>query len=192
MNGEPNQQEKRTNRYLEYLDKEMSIMGILSTFCLAVPALVLERLASATGSELAKIWSLGEPFFWVGSLLLLFSAALFYKERSLLAFYYGRIALGKPPDGVREGESADWIYYADSRTTWIPYDIAYWLVRAAAIEYVFGFCSGKYQPIRQHVCWYVLIPVIATIVICPCFALIAKDRRIRFRDNAWLWRCFNS
>ncbi len=32
--------------YLGYLDKEMNIMGVLSAFCVTVPALVLERLAS--------------------------------------------------------------------------------------------------------------------------------------------------
>src|ERR1043166_6880232 len=30
--------------YLDYLDKEMTIMGILSTFCLGIPVVLVERV----------------------------------------------------------------------------------------------------------------------------------------------------
>src|SRR5262245_45379342 len=39
--------EVTANAYLAYLDKEMTIMGILSTFCVAVIALMVDRVGSA-------------------------------------------------------------------------------------------------------------------------------------------------
>jgi len=36
-----------TKAYLEYLDKEMTIMGILSTFCVAAAALLIDPVGSA-------------------------------------------------------------------------------------------------------------------------------------------------
>jgi hypothetical protein len=108
-----------TDGYLRYLGKEMNIMGILSTFCVAVPALFLERLASAAkDTDLAMIWSSGKTYFWIASALLLVSTALFYKQRSLLAFYYGRIALGEPPPRhVSVPDYETWADWADSWTT---------------------------------------------------------------------------
>src|SRR6266581_6587264 len=165
------QGEDSTNRYLEYLDKEMSIMGILSTFCVAVPALILERLASATAGELVTIWQAGERCFWTGSVLFLVAAALFYKQRSLLAFYYGRIALADSTDGVG---AVKWKECADSWTAWLPYHFGFWLGVAATVEYVIGFASQKYPTLRNNVCWCAM-PIVIAVFICALFAFIAKD-----------------
>jgi hypothetical protein len=43
-----------TKACLEYLDKEMTIMGILSTFCFAAAALVIDRAASADKTSFFK------------------------------------------------------------------------------------------------------------------------------------------
>ena len=40
-----------SNKYLDYLDKEMTVMGILSTFSVAVVALVLDRVGSAEANK---------------------------------------------------------------------------------------------------------------------------------------------
>jgi hypothetical protein len=46
-------------------------------------------VASTDKGDLATIWYAGKNYFWIASALTLGSAALFYKQRSLLAFYYG-------------------------------------------------------------------------------------------------------
>lgn len=53
--------------YLEYLDKEMTIMGILSTFCVAVVALVLDRVGSADLSKqtVFSLWTIPMHLDWV-------------------------------------------------------------------------------------------------------------------------------
>src|SRR6266542_7101379 len=82
--------------YLDYLDKEMTIMGILSGFCVAVLALVVDKIALAKDSpSLASLWSRQENHWLIGLTALLLAALLFYLQRSYLAFYYGQIALAQ-------------------------------------------------------------------------------------------------
>ncbi|HEV3100507.1 MAG TPA: hypothetical protein VGY75_12405 [Candidatus Udaeobacter sp.] len=177
-----------TDGYLGYLSKEMNIMGILSTFCVAVPALVLERLASAAkDTDLATIWTSGKTYFWIASALLLVSASLFYKQRSLLAFYYGRIALGEPPlPHVSVPDYKTWTDWADSWTTWIPYHAAFWVGVVAILEYVFALVSYKRASIQEHVCGYILLPTLVLAIGLIVMAIVHKDRPIRFSDNAWI------
>src|SRR5262245_49949496 len=75
-------------RYGEYLDKEMTIMGLLSAFSVAVPAFVLDRTAGAKPVEqlaLANLWSDDRPLLLAGSLALFLAALGFYLQRSHLA-----------------------------------------------------------------------------------------------------------
>jgi zinc transporter ZupT len=179
---------KESDQYLGYLDKEMSIMGVLSAFCVAVPSLVLERLVSAAKeSELASIWSHGEMYFWIASVLMLVASALFYKQRSLLAFYYGRIVLGKPVDGPSVPDLKGWEDWADSWTTWIPYNAGFWTGLAAGVEYVLAFLSHTCSSIRQSVCSpYAWAPILALLVLLGVMVYFHWDRPIRYWGNPWI------
>jgi hypothetical protein len=83
-----------TKAYLEYLDKEMTIMGILSTFCVAAAALVIDRVGSAEHDSffggLAKSHIVQ---VLIGSGLLILAGLYFYLQRSTLAFFYGSICM---------------------------------------------------------------------------------------------------
>jgi hypothetical protein len=57
MTGEPEELKCRPDRYLDYLNKGLSIMGVLSTFCLAVPSLICERVISAAPTPLGYKFS---------------------------------------------------------------------------------------------------------------------------------------
>jgi hypothetical protein len=176
-----------SEQYLGYLDKEMTIMGILSAFCVAVPSLVLERLTSAPKeSELVEIWSQGEYSFLVASILMLFSAALFYKQRSLLAFYYGRIALGKPLKGHPEPEFKDWKELADSWTTWIPYNAGVWTGVAAGFEYFSAFLAYKHPYFQKHASCCAFIVISALVVFLGGMLCVHMDRAVRLQDNPWI------
>lgn len=157
-------------------------MGILSTFCVAVPSLILERLTSAKDNELARIWTAGENYFWIGCGLLLVSAALFYKQRSLLAFYYGRIAFsGSPPSFAHRPNLQHWQWrdWADAWTTWIPYHIAFWTAMAGGYELILG-CLPQARLFLGHYA-IILFGVIITVSI-----FVNKDRPILFRCNPWI------
>jgi hypothetical protein len=177
---------KESEQYLGYLDKEMTIMGILSAFCLGVPSVILERLTSAKDNELASIWACGEFYFWAASFLMLCSATLFYKQRSLLAFYYGRIALGKPPDTDCGPEFKTWTDRADSWTTWIPYNAGIWVGAAATAEYVFGLASYKCSSIQQHASCYACLIVLILPIWLVAMVKVHIDRPIEFKGNPWI------
>ena len=88
----------KLDRYLDYLDKEMGIMGDLSTFCLAVPSLFFERVISAATSSIAHdlhetLWRNGSLHLIIASILMFAGAAFFNKQPSQLAWYYRQIAL---------------------------------------------------------------------------------------------------
>src|SRR5450631_4515690 len=90
--------EMKAENYLDYLDKEMHILGVLSTFCLAVPSLIIERIASLDDKSFARNYSVlllhnGSPFLVIACILMFIGAAFFYQQRSRLAWTYGQMAL---------------------------------------------------------------------------------------------------
>ena len=96
-------------------------MGILSAFAVAVPGVLIGRVSeSAPTTPLNHLWNEQPLALLVGSLSFLLSALFFYRERSLLAWFSGQLALseslGEPPDRRR-----DLLVDADAWTTWIPY-----------------------------------------------------------------------
>ena len=133
-------------RYLDYLDKEMSIMGVLSTFCLAVPSLCWERVISADEKSivldfLVKLLGNGSLYLVIASGLMVFGAASFYKQRSRLAWYYGQIALKVALPDYTAREIDKWLKDADSWETWIPYHLSKCAIFFAAVEYALAIAS---------------------------------------------------
>ena len=122
------------SRYLDYLDKEMTIMGILSTFCVAVIALVLDRVCGADKPTLfLTVRETQGHYLWPGTVAFSLAAALFYKQRSDLAWFYGQIALSLTSPSV-SGQSTDDLYRdADSWATWIPYRCAFTALAIGAV-----------------------------------------------------------
>jgi hypothetical protein len=84
------------SKYLEYLDKEMAIMGILSTFCAAVVALVLDRICGAEldkKSLFVRLWREDSTFVILRLVSTGIAGALFYSSDRPLAWFYGHISL---------------------------------------------------------------------------------------------------
>jgi hypothetical protein len=132
--------------YCEYLDKEMTIMGLLSAFAIAVSALVLERTAGATPDEqewLAMLWTKQQDLVIAGSLGLLLSGFWFYLQRSWLANLYGQLRLSltsAPPTDMSTEELLD---DADSWDTWRRYRFAFMCLSAGFAYY--GIALYCYQ-----------------------------------------------
>jgi len=123
--------------YLDYLDKEMTIMGVLSAFCALVPALTLDRVGSASGSGTLfyQLWHCERWYVIVGSTSLLLAAAVFYRQRSWLAWFYGQISLSMLQVYGDGPDTKQWLKDADSWATWIPYRAAFWLTGLGFVEY---------------------------------------------------------
>src|SRR6266516_4768099 len=79
--------------YLDYLDKEMTIMGILSACCVAVVAALLNGIFTAAKGLWRSVARCGFWYGLVGSVFFLLAAFSFYVQRSHLAWLYGQISL---------------------------------------------------------------------------------------------------
>lgn len=169
--------EDKAKNYLGYLEKEMIIMGILSAFCITAATFIFEKVVSAEKGYFACLWLAGAPYFWIASFLMLISSALFYKERSLLAFYYGRISLGTVPIPVKPNEDMnDWVDYADSWTTWIPYNSAFWIGVCALVNYILAIFSKDYTLLRSNAIIFIAITLFILILVLFFLVKVMKDR----------------
>jgi len=120
-------------------------MGILSAVAIAAPAGILNSLIGEKSAFKEQLWRAG-PFFVLGaSILCTFSAAFFYKERSLLAWYYGQMSL---IESLGENHSApqelkEYMRGADSWNSWIPYSLGFTALFAGFIEYALALFLGS-------------------------------------------------
>ncbi|HTY39357.1 MAG TPA: hypothetical protein VMH23_19730 [Bacteroidota bacterium] len=137
---------EHVQHYLGYLDKEMTIMGILSAFCLAVPSLLVERVFSINKDSMAfdfvsRLWVTSYPCLIAAVILMLIAAMFFYKERSLLAWYYGQTALEGALPHYTEHRIEQWLQEADSWEAWLPYNTAFWISITAAVEFILALLA---------------------------------------------------
>lgn len=130
--------------YLDYLDKEMNIMGILSAFCVAAAAFALKEVLEAQNSTLlAQVWKSGAWQILIGSVLVLGAAVGFYVERSTLAWCYGQISLTLVAPEITGQELYLWLREADSWGTWIAYRVAFFFLWPGLAGYCIAATSAK-------------------------------------------------
>lgn len=159
--------------YLEYLDKEMTIMGVLSAFAVAAPALVLSQVAGADNNSLfTRLWLSQQAWFMVGSVSLLFCGLCFYRQRSLLAYYYGQICLtlvsGFPTTKSRD----EWLKDADSWATWLKYRWGFGLMVLGFVAYGMAFVAASWDRLARLTPWLLPTLVALTVVVCGCQSLV--------------------
>src|SRR5262245_49473650 len=122
---------KSVEAYLGYLKLEMSIMGMLSTFCIATLALLLKEIAEAeNGHYMEEVWKRAYLWISVGLVLLLVAAFVFYRQRALLANYYGWLCLTLNKSTTEQQEL---LAEAEGKDTWLSYRIAFACLSAAMI-----------------------------------------------------------
>jgi predicted permease len=129
---------KSVDRYLQYLDKEMSIMGILSTFtALSVGgiATILSTVGKDSKLWLACFWTSEGAFLAVGGVMVLLSSLFFYTQRSRLAWCYGQLALTLQNTQIIDKSTDYWLHRADSWGIWQFYRYAFLCLFAGAVEF---------------------------------------------------------
>jgi len=178
-------------QYLEYLDKEMTIMGILSAVSVAAPAGILN--AALSKDARALLWNPEHFFIVMGSVLCVVAALLFYKERSQLAWYYGQICLTEAVANKKSvaAELREWLRDADSWETWWPYCLGFTFLAAGFAEYLFALfflLTPSHWPwLGAHLPTVKILAFLA----CPIVAGIAAPlqwfvrTRYKFSDDAW-------
>jgi hypothetical protein len=143
--------------YLNYLDQEMTIMGILSTFCIAVISLVLDRLWGADKESFFRtLWESQEHSIIIGSALLVVAASFFYIQRSHLAYFCGGISMtiACPPKGEDEWQLVNWLKEVDSWHTWRYYRIGFTALILGSVVYAHLLYRTIY-PTRPPLDWLV-------------------------------------
>lgn len=171
--------EARVKAYLDYLDKEMNIMGILSTFCAGVVALVADKAVSAKADEgrVLEILEDRVSLVFLGSVLIILAAFFFYSQRSLLAWYYGQISLYLAQGG-RGGE--DWLKEADSWATWLRYRVAFSCLGVGFLEYGLSLYPNV-TDLKCFLRWSRIAPCAVTAVVLIPWLLVL--RKYRYEDE---------
>jgi len=132
--------------YLQYLDREMTIMGILSGFCLAALSFSLDAILSVEKQEqlALQVWQKGWPLVLTGAVLLLTAAYLFYEQRSAFAVLYGHIsywlATGEESEARCSLEA-----FQDSRSGWNSYFFGHGSMISAFVAFLLALGSTRFD-----------------------------------------------
>jgi hypothetical protein len=173
--------------YCEYLDKEMTIMGLLTAFAVAVPALVLDHIAGAKASEqptLYWMWQTEQVLLGAGSLVFFLAALSFYLQRSALAYYYGQLRLSLTEARYENASTKRLLERADFWSAWLSYNGAFALLILGFALYgvaLFAPNLASQRPISVIVGWA-----------APILFYIALNYfvKIKYRDKDHPWRQF--
>jgi hypothetical protein len=183
-----------TKPYLDYLDKEMTIMGVLSAVSIAAPAAILNSFMGDHPSSFnGELWKEEHFFIVFGSILCVAAALHFYKERSTLAWFHGQISLtGVLEDATSSSaELRELLREADSWETWIPYSWGFTTLVSGALFYMFAILLFLISPnswlLSQH---FVPVRVILSGGIAFGAILIAFLQRYvwrhyKFNEEPW-------
>jgi hypothetical protein len=171
-----------TKAYLEYLDKEMTIMGILSTFCVAAGSLVIDRTAGAEKtSYLAMIWAHQMGYVLFGSTLLMAAGLFFYLQRSRLAHFYGSICMSIARPGSHYWDTRRWLLEAYSWATWLRYRLGFMFLTLTVIV-LLGIILRNTQPDWAH--WPVWCGFVLVALGFPAYNLMLSTYRYENEPRA--------
>jgi hypothetical protein len=144
-----NLERENVKLYLNYLDKEMTIMGILSSFCMVTLGVIAGKiLFPDTPLPIYRFWDNDFLCCLFGFIGLLTGSLAFYRQRSLLALYYGQISLNlaKSDD---EGVKA-YLDYADGWDTWIWYRVGFGALTLAFGELGIMLLISRIKTLQVH------------------------------------------
>ncbi len=128
--------------YLDYLDKEMTIMGVLSAFSFALASFPAEKILSADKGFLKNLWDSGRDHLIAGAAIAVLAAYFFYLQRSHLAWFYGQIALADSLGPKRAESVADWLVWADHWDTWVRYHAAFATLTVSFAAYAYAIAEA--------------------------------------------------
>jgi hypothetical protein len=166
-------------QYLEYLDKEMTIMGILSTFCVAAASLVVDRVCSADKESFFRNLSVHQTTsIFLGSGLLVAAGLCFYLQRSRLAHFYGGIAMSLAHPGNHKWETNSWLKEAYSWNSWLRYRTGFTFLMLATVVYT-NAIYRTVNPSGPAIDWLVWILVAAIVFGAICRAVILSTHRYK-------------
>jgi hypothetical protein len=135
--------------YLDYLDKEMTIEGILSAFCVAVGGVAFDRVlavkADGASPFVGQLQEFSYPFVLAAIAGLVTAALFFYLQRSALAWHYGEISFAVATELAGEAGEASLLESLDdahSWSAWNRYKFGWSFLAVTAAEILLAlFCA---------------------------------------------------
>ncbi len=119
--------------YLIYLDKEMTIMGILSTFCIVALGFTINWLLGKDSDPL-KLYEPAMLFAIIGFVSFFMAGFSFYRQRALLAWYYGQISLYVSLEDDKEVISL--MKESDGWNNWVWYQRGFFFQVSAFLQFL--------------------------------------------------------
>lgn len=180
-----------TKKYLEYLDKEMSIMGILSAVSVIAPGGILSAVLASDKSPANALWNTSSFFIVAGAVMCIVAALCFYRERSNLAWFYGQICLTEVLESDDVPRTRELLRQADSWATWWPYSWGFTFLITGFIEFLLAVALHLVPP---HWSWFnshLHIIKITVFALCPLIAAMTVGLQwyvltyYRFSDHYW-------
>jgi hypothetical protein len=172
--------------YLNYLDKEMTIEGILSAFCVAVGGVAFDRVLGVradNASSLVGQLQIFSYFFVLAAIVGLLTAALFfYLQRSTLAWHYGEIsfavttALAGGAGEARATSLLESLDDAHSWSAWNRYKFGWSFLAVTAGEILLSlFCAVNRVNLSGH--WVIAsVPFVVAGIVDWMISIVMKRR----------------
>jgi hypothetical protein len=159
--------------YIDYLDKEMTIQGVLSVFCVDAAGLFGEKILGAPEKTtvLGELQALSYWYVVATIIALILAAFLFYAQRSWLALLLGQISLAvsrladnrqKNPD---EFSAFQWMDDADSWRTWDRYLAGLACLTLAGFECLLALIAVQEPWVRGHRLIGTVTPVVGVALV---------------------------
>jgi hypothetical protein len=143
--------------YTEYLDKEMTIQGVLSAFCVAAAGLFANNIFGAEKATVLRDLETMAYWYVIATIAALALAGfLFYAQRSLLALLLGQISLAvsrladNRPKYMGEWSAFQWMDDADSWKTWNRYIMGLACLAVAGLECLLALVGIRESWIGNH------------------------------------------
>lgn len=164
--------------YLDFLDKEMTLTGILSAFSVAVVSLFLNAVGSADLDKktlFAYLLSEQPWYILLGSGLILGAAGFFYGQRSSFAWRYGEIA-GKRDVPNEQNKIPGLMKTLNYERAWRLYHLAFRLLWFGFLAYAFAFLTLAIEKAYGHLYWLDYLSWIFYLVVSISLFLVTRRR----------------
>ena len=172
--------------YLDYLDKEMTIEGILSAFCVAVGGFAFDRVlgvkADGASSLVGQLQSFSYPFVLAAIVGVVTAALFFYLQRSTLAWHYGEISfavaseLAGKAGNTRGASLSECLDDAHSWSAWNRYKFGWSFLAVTAMEILLAlFCAINRLVLTGH--WVIAgVPFVVAVIVDWLISIVMKRR----------------
>jgi len=179
--------------YLDYLDKEMTIQGILSAFCVAAGAAAFDRVLGAKTTDasptIKSLQSVSFPYVVAAVAAIGLAGLFFYLQRSKLAWLHGQISfavthemknLSIPLDAC---SLADGLTIGNSWSLWDCYKFGMSFLAVSASEMILALSFAKASVDSGPRGWLICAgPFLVAVIVDACFWFVLDMRDSRVPD----------